>query len=305
MESGFVERILIIFIFLVHLFCPGAFAALDLGALKAIYGKDDRHFISSQRDSAEILKLSKSIALIVSKDAYQKNFFNSLINAELINDKEGINLCAKEKFSNHHSINSCTGFLIGEDKIVSAGHCFMSDSDCENKLIVFSVLESNEVKKGYRISKENVFECKKIIKSVFDNEGQIDFAVIQLNKKVLNLTPLRLRSTGNIKLNDKVFMIGHPLGLPQVLSNDSLVNDNNNDHFFKATLDSFEGNSGSPVFNSKSHEVEGILVRGEEDFYEDQFSKCNHYQSFEEGTLLSPSLKGEGVTRIREVFNSI
>ena len=299
------ERILILFIFLIHFCCSGAYSAFDLGAFKAIYGKDNRHFISSERDSAEILNLSKSIALIVSKDAYQKFFFNSLINANLINDKEGVNLCLKEKFSNHHSINSCTGFLIGDDKVVSAGHCFMSDFDCDNKLIVFSVLESNEVKKGYRISKENVFECKKIIKSVFDSEGQIDFAVIQLNRKVQNLTPLRLRSSGNIKLNDKVFMIGHPLGLPQVFSDDSLVNDISSDHFFKATLDSFEGNSGSPVINSKSHEVEGILVRGEEDFFEDQFSKCNHYQRFDEGTLQIPSLKGEGVTRINEIFNSI
>ena len=35
---------------------------------------------------------------------------------------------------------------------------------------------------------------------------------------------------------------------------------------FTANLDTYGGNSGSPVFNSETHEVEGILVRGDTDF---------------------------------------
>jgi hypothetical protein len=36
--------------------------------------------------------------------------------------------------------------------------------------------------------------------------------------------------------------------------------------FFTANLDTYGGNSGSPVFNADSHEVEGVLVRGDTDF---------------------------------------
>ena len=36
--------------------------------------------------------------------------------------------------------------------------------------------------------------------------------------------------------------------------------------FFVCNLDTYGGNSGSPVFNSSTHELEGILVRGETDF---------------------------------------
>jgi hypothetical protein len=36
--------------------------------------------------------------------------------------------------------------------------------------------------------------------------------------------------------------------------------------FFVANLDTYGGNSGSPVFNSNTREVEGVLVRGETDF---------------------------------------
>ncbi|WP_420540401.1 S46 family peptidase (plasmid) [Paenibacillus polymyxa] len=42
------------------------------------------------------------------------------------------------------------------------------------------------------------------------------------------------------------------------------VRDNPPNAFFVANLDTYGGNSGSPVFNSDTHEVEGILVRGED-----------------------------------------
>ena len=37
-------------------------------------------------------------------------------------------------------------------------------------------------------------------------------------------------------------------------------------YYFTANLDTYRGNSGSPVFNAITHKVEGVLVRGEQDF---------------------------------------
>ncbi len=36
--------------------------------------------------------------------------------------------------------------------------------------------------------------------------------------------------------------------------------------FFVANLDTYGGNSGSPVVDARTYVVEGILVRGEDDF---------------------------------------
>ena len=44
------------------------------------------------------------------------------------------------------------------------------------------------------------------------------------------------------------------------------VRKNTNPVFFQTNLDAFGGNSGSPVLNSETGEVEGILVRGEIDY---------------------------------------
>ena len=47
------------------------------------------------------------------------------------------------------------------------------------------------------------------------------------------------------------------------------VRSNNNGVYFVANLDTYGGNSGSAVFNLQTREVEGILVRGENDYVYD------------------------------------
>jgi hypothetical protein len=68
------------------------------------------------------------------------------------------------------------------------------------------------------------------------------------------------------------------------------VRDNTPVPFFAANLDTYGGNSGSPVFNATSGTVEGILVRGENDFV----SNGSCYVS-----LVCPTTgcRGEDVTR--------
>lgn len=273
----------------------------DVQNTQAIYGTDERQFISESTDK-KIKTLSESVALIVQKDSIENKFLSSIIKAGLLTDSTGVNLCSNEKFATHHSINSCTGFLIGPDLVASAGHCFMSEDDCANKKIIFSVLAKNEVQSGYKVFRTAVYECKEIVKSGFDSDKLTDFSVIRLRKKIMDRAPLKLRTKGAVILGDRVFMIGHPLGLPQVLSTKASVNDIQGEHFFKATLDSFEGNSGSPVFNAKTFEVEGILVRGEDDFVEDSQKQCYRYQSYEEAPVGETSLKGESVSRISDIL---
>jgi hypothetical protein len=76
----------------------------------------------------------------------------------------------------------------------------------------------------------------------------------------------RIRTDGKISDNAKVHVIGHPCGLPLKLGNNAIIKDNNNDSYFVANLNAFGGNAGSPVFNSDTHEIEGILARGGTDF---------------------------------------
>ena len=283
----------------VSLFCYLDTFAGNIIPPKAIYGKDNRSFVIEKKSQAEISLISKSIALIVSKENVDEKFFSTLIKGEIINDQAGINLCIDQRFSGHHSVMSCTGFLISENKLVSAGHCFMNNYDCENKKIIFHVLEKNEVDEGYRVSHQNVFNCKNIIRNEMDTSGERDFAIIELDRKVKGAIPLKI-SKSKIELNTELFMIGHPMGLPQVNSNSAKVIDISKENIFKATLDSFVGNSGSPVINTKTFEVEGILISGQDDF-EPSSNGCLKYKTYADVVNgVNPS--GEGVMRITEIL---
>jgi V8-like Glu-specific endopeptidase len=270
-------------------------------APEAIYGKDDRQLID-KTTSKKIQTLSQSIAMIVSEDVVTTKGSRSLINAKLLTDTDGVNLCTNEKFAVHHSVNSCTGFLVAPDLLVSAGHCFMSEEDCASKKIIFNVAAASETKDGYSIPNNTIYECKNIVKSSFDADNLTDYSMIRLKTKAAGRTPLKLRKSGSISTRDQVFMIGHPLGMPLVATNNAFVNDVSNAHFFKATLDSFEGNSGSPVFNSKTFEVEGILVRGEDDFVEDSKAQCYRNEVYDQGSAGTPAANGESVSRISEIL---
>jgi hypothetical protein len=60
--------------------------------------------------------------------------------------------------------------------------------------------------------------------------------------------------------------MGLPSGLPLKLAGGASVSNNQPAAFVVANLDTYGDNSGSPVFNAATQEVEGILVRGENDF---------------------------------------
>jgi V8-like Glu-specific endopeptidase len=274
------------------------------GVTDSVYGVDDRRFVTS-KSSPKVKELSKSIALIVPKSSVKHKILKSKIYTENLSDPNGSNVCPDEKFAKHQSVEGCTGFLVGEDLLASAGHCFKMETDCSEQLIVFDVLSKNEVAGGVIVSNKNIYECKKVIAQIVDPLRALDYSLIQLKKKVVGRSVLKIRTNGKISTEDKVFMIGHPMGLPLVVTSHAFVNRNHHPYFFKATLDSFGGNSGSPVFNTKTFKVEGILVRGEDDYLQDQSHQCYREVVYEQGTEKEPSLKGESVTRISSIYSWI
>ncbi|MGM0889805.1 MAG: trypsin-like serine peptidase [Bacillota bacterium] len=126
-----------------------------------------------------------------------------------------------------------------------------------------------------------------------EEAGGPDWALVQLEHPVTNHKSVRIRRTGKIEDNSAVHVIGHPVGIPTKFAGGAVVRKNDQDAFFIANLDTYGGNSGSPVFNSDTHEVEGILVRGETDFVRD--GNCNV-------SLVCPTTdcRGEDCTRTTE-----
>ena len=129
-------------------------------------------------------------------------------------------------------------------------------------------------------------------------QRSLDWAVVRLDRRVTGHRPAPVRRRRRVGQGAKVHVIGHPVGLPAKVAGGAIVRDNTPSPFFVANLDTYGGNSGSPVFNSRTHRVEGILVRGERDFV----SRGNCTVSF---VCPTTGCRGEDVTRITKLVNLI
>lgn len=270
-------------------------AKINIGSsgLNSIYGKDDREIITNKSDR-KIQELSKSIALIVQVDVLDSGMFKTTIKAPSL--QEAMKMCVSERFVTRPAVAGCTGFLVAPNILASAGHCFMDESDCATKKIIFDVDSKEQSKKGYSVNSNNVFSCARIISTMYDMNapGEQDYSLIELDRAPRHREVLKLNMSKKIDNTANVFMIGHPYGMPLMLSRDSALINNNGIYQFTVGLDSFEGNSGSPVFNSRTMQVEGILVNGQEDLVYDPKNECYRNNVYD-------GKGGEGVFRASEL----
>ncbi|MDA1013172.1 MAG: serine protease [Planctomycetota bacterium] len=112
----------------------------------------------------------------------------------------------------------------------------------------------------------NVFRGAGLIDHALNGPSRSDFAVVRLDRPAVGHPIVRVRRSLKIANQQAVYVIGHPSGLPLKHADGANVRDNDPGAFFSANLDTYGGNSGSPVFNSETNLVEGILVRGDTDF---------------------------------------
>lgn len=266
--------------------------------VKVVYGKDDRVEVKDFKDS-KYFKFKKSMSNAVA--AMVSNGKIETINSSQVELSDNTlddnyRLCSGERFKQQVAAASCTGFLVTSNILVTAGHCVQDSNDCKNNKWVFGYkVKSNG--KANVVSKSQVYSCKKILKQRLDNSNQNDYAVIMLNKSVKGIKPLKYNSRRKIKDNTSVVVVGHPSGLPMKIAAGARVRDNDNKIFFTANLDTFGGNSGSPVFNQKTGVVEGILVRGEQDYQYDYAKGCYKVKKCSDN-----GCRGEDVTRFSSIF---
>jgi V8-like Glu-specific endopeptidase len=250
-------------------------------SLAAIFGADSRLSVTSNSPKAE---LARSTAVAVLSANFTTNP-NGGVDLDLSSLEEMF--CTDQKFVKDPSMAyACTGFLVGPDLIATAGHCMVNTGESRNEKETYCEAYSwmfgyqkdilgNTKTKG--LPKENLYRCKEIIYAVKEEKAPFrDFALVRLDREVLDRKPLKLKK--EIKVNEPVTMLGHPLGFPLVYSFDAKILTNDTDRqSFITNLDAFEGNSGSPVFNNKE-EVVGILIGGTpSQSYFESSKGCNQY----------------------------
>jgi V8-like Glu-specific endopeptidase len=173
------------------------------------------------------------------------------------------NLCCAEHFYDQPIAAGriCTGFIVKEDVMVTAGHCVYK-KNLSDLRIVFGYNKSDFEKPATQVSNNKIYKAKKVIHIVYDPEGTgADWALVKLDRKVEGPGVVTL-SPKNISLEKQVYTLGYPCGLPLKYARGAYVRDMSK-AFFSSDLSVYSGNSGSPVFNYDTHEVVGIVARGD------------------------------------------
>lgn len=209
----------------------------------------------------------------------------------------GITFCEGERFVDQPNPSMCSGFLIAPDLVVTAGHCVDLPNFCEEYKWVFGFQVNPETKKaGVDMKEEDIYSCSKVVSNSLSMPLSLDYAVIKLDRKVNNRRPIEIRTSGTVADKIGLLVIGSPSGLPLKVASGANVRNNTHPMFFNANLDTFQGNSGSGVFNATTGVVEGILVRGEEDFVANRLKMC-----IEANKCADNSCRGEDVTRMTAI----
>ncbi|MEY3444105.1 MAG: hypothetical protein RLZZ519_2386, partial [Bacteroidota bacterium] len=172
-------------------------------------------------------------------------------------------LCRDEPYWTQPSACFCTAFLVDSNTVATAAHCIQYVQLDEIKFILGFEIANFKGKVDYSIEGRDVFTATEIVGG---SESQsLDFVLLRLDRTASAQKVLKV-ATSPPALTDSVYAIGFPSGLPMKVAGIGAVTQKEGDTYFYSNIDTYEGNSGSPVFNSRTHEVVGILIEGDQDF---------------------------------------
>lgn len=255
---------------------------------KVIYGDDHRADVYQVTDSRLLDVADSTVALIAKKDMTASGS-GFKVNSQSFAKQMG--LCSDEPFANQPAAANCSGSLIGEDLVMTAGHC-VDSSSCGSYYFAFNFKMNSATSANVNLSADDVYSCQSVVARELTNKQ--DYAIVKLDRRVRGHRPLVL-AKNNAEVGDDVFVVGHPSGLPTKIAGGAQVR-SQAQGYFVANLDTYGGNSGSAVFSAKTNEVVGILVRGAQDFAYDRTNKC--YRS---NYCPDTGCRGEDVTNINFV----
>ena len=242
---------------------------------KSIYGRDDRAELFDA--SPETRRLADSVvSLWKSEDMQYKPAAGTFsFNTKKLADDP--TLCLAERFQEQPMGAFCSGSLVGDDLVLTAGHCVRDQAMCDSARIVFGfAIKTFGASVPEGIGAKDVYSCKEVLVTLSDTVPPRpdpfaeylgpDYALIRLDRKVAGRKPLEINRSRRPKKGDKLLAIGHPLGLPLKIAAGAAVRDPSQADYFVTDLDTFGGSSGSPVFSAATGLIEGVLVRGDADF---------------------------------------
>jgi hypothetical protein len=238
--------------------------------LQTVYNSDSRQAVSEQ--NAFLGPFSSSVALLTRSFRIQKvDELKFHISAPKFGDFFG--LCSTEAFYNEPVLGDCTGFLVSDQLLVTAGHCISNEKECDSRVFIFN--HFNPDLETFHSSQ--VHTCRRIVSSLPKSAG--DLVLVELDRAV-KLHPeskpfLLSKEEISSTRPDVLMTLGHPSGLSLKAAPFEGQTGSGDQIYFFGMADVSGGSSGSPLFDPQTGRVHGVLVGGENDFVWDTSASCS------------------------------
>jgi hypothetical protein len=234
--------------------------------ISAIYDDNQRMDLNAVQD-ANILKLAESTVAMFK--AGELVLHGNVYGFDKTTMEKNLKLCPKQEFGDQPSAADCSGVLVGEDKLYTAGHC-VTNRTCAHVAFAFGYANLSTIFSPDALPASEVYFCKEVIAR--SNTDNLDYAIIRLDRPVTNHVPVKI-ARERVQPGQRVFLLSHPGGAPLKYSPPAEVISSTANHF-TAGMSALGGSSGGGVFLESTHELVGILVSGEDDYVHDRQKRC-------------------------------
>ncbi len=263
---------------------------------KVVYGTDNRTDVYAHSDATLRSRAQQAtVALMNPSSINTTNPNNVTFNSQTL--QAAFSLCAGQRFLADPTPAFCSGTLIDDNLVLTAGHCITSASSCTNTRFVFKFYRPTATTLE-TITTADIFSCTSIVarQQATVNGRNLDYAIVRIDRAATpRFTPAPVRAaTTALPVGQSVTVIGSGSGVPFKIDSGGSVRDARSStlDYFVANTDTFGGNSGSGVYENAGYSVAGILVRGETDYVAN--GSCNVVN-----TCTEAGCRGEDITYVR------
>ena len=263
---------------------------------KALYGDDGR--VEVRDAPAPLRRAADSVAaLFEARQLVAAGAGRWRLPGEVGATREGeARWCPDERFARQPRGARCTAFLIAPRRIATSAHCVRADNTdpyadgiaCGDARFVFGYRTGADGRPGVEPDADRVYRCAAVLDGEGDRTGA-DWRVIELDRSVHGRPTLAVYAGDPLPVGTSLSAIGHPSGLPAKIATGARLVEHREAGYFVTDLDTYGGNSGSPVLARLGSEfaVVGVLSRGTEDFEEvvgDDGRTCRRSRQCEVGS---------------------
>jgi hypothetical protein len=242
-----------------------------------VYGRDDRLDYYALPDHALRERMARSTLAFVDRERVTVSADGAVELAAAPYD-ELYRLCPGARFEQQPSAAQCSGVLIAPDLVLTAAHCVRRVACSDWRLVFGYYYDAPD--QLHPLHADDVFACAEVASEDYSRAGsatETDYAIVVLDRPVDDAREPAVPHLADepMHVGEPLTVIGHGAGLPAKADSGGRVADARADALdhFLATTDTFDGSSGSGVYDAEGV-LRGVLSRGGDDYETGALGNC-------------------------------